>query len=610
MLNRMKLVMMLTTLCVAQACAADRPNIVWLVSEDNSKHFVKLFDDGGAAMPTIEKLAKQGLVFDRAFSNAPVCSTARTTLATGCYGPRIGTQYHRREKHAEMPQGLKMFMADLHDAGYYTANKSKKDYNAIESLNSWDESSGKASWRKRKPGQPFFFMQSFGVTHEGGLHFPAKQMNNPTQTDPASVKLSPKHPDTPTFRYTYARYHDRHKAFDQQAAEVVAQLEADGLMDDTFIFYFGDHGGVMPGSKGYAYEVGLHVPLVVYVPKSFQHLVDAEPGTRHQGFVSFIDFGPTVLNLAGVKAHQRVDGKPFLGKGVKMAEVNARDEAFGYADRFDEKYDLVRTYRKGNFKYMRNYQPFNIDGLENNYRYKALAYKEWRKLHEAGKLNAVQSQFFEPRAPEALYDLSVDPYETNNLAGEPEHAEKLAEMRRALNGWVKGMPDLSFYPEPYLVDHALDNATGFGQSHKQKITRLVDIADLQLRPFAEAQTGIAKALKSSDPVERYWGLIVCSAFGKEAAAFTADAMALATKDPDPLVRTRAAEFLGLTNATDPVPLIAEALAKSRSKIEAVLILNTAALLHQTNSSYVFDVRAPQAFAKDRWVQNRIQFIGR
>ncbi len=608
MLNRVKLAMLLTLVFAAQACAAARPNIVWLVSEDNSKHFVKLFDESGASMPTIEKLAKRGLVFERAFSNAPVCSTARTTLATGCYGPRIGTQYHRREKLAEMPHGLNMFMADLRKAGYYTANKSKKDYNAVESAGSWDESSGKATWRKRKAGQPFFFMQSFGVTHEGSLHFPAKQMNNPTQTDPASVKLSPKHPDTPTFRYTYARYHDRHKEFDKQAAQVVAQLEADGLMDDTFIFYFGDHGGVLPGSKGYAYEVGLHVPLVVYVPKNFQHLVDAEPGTRHQGFVSFVDFGPTALNLAGVKVSNKIDGKPFLGKGVKMAEVNRRDETFGYADRFDEKYDLVRTYRKGDFKYMRNYQPFNIDGLENNYRYKALAYKEWRKLYAAGELNEVQSQFFKPRAPEALYDLSVDPYETNNLAGKPEHAKKLAEMRNALNAWVKAMPDLSFYPEPYLVEHALDNATKFGQSRKRHIAKLVDIADLQLVSFDKAEAGIRAALNSPDPVERYWGLIVCSSFGRTANLFAERAIDLAKTDPDPLVRTRAAEFLGLHHSIDPAPIIADALAKSRSKIEAVLVLNSAALLHQTNPVYVFDVKAPKAFAKDRWVQNRIAFI--
>ncbi|MBI2479539.1 MAG: sulfatase-like hydrolase/transferase, partial [Planctomycetia bacterium] len=180
--------------------------------------------------------------------------------------------------------------------------------------------------------------------------------------------------------YTYARYHDRIQAVDQEIGEVVDQLAADGLLEDTFVFYFGDHGGVLPRGKGYAYESGLHVPLVVRVPANWKHLVDAEAGTSVSGFVSFIDFGPTLLNLAGIDVPVAVDGRPFLGKGVSLDEVNRRDEAFGYADRFDEKYDLVRTLRKGKYEYVRSYQPFNFDGLQNNYRYKMLAYAEWREL--------------------------------------------------------------------------------------------------------------------------------------------------------------------------------------------------------------------------------------
>lgn len=610
MITRLLPVLTLLLLTACQATAAERPNFVWLLSEDNAKHFVGLYGEGGAPMPHIEALAEHGLVFEHAFSNAPVCSTARTTLATSCYGPRIGTQYHRRAAMAPMPDGLAMFSAYLREAGYYAVNNHKTDYNAAPG-EAWDESSRKATWRKRSEGQPFFFMHTIHTTHEGSLHFGKGAVRNErTTTDPASVRLWPQHPDTPTFRYTYARYLDRHRQIDRQFGQVIRKLEEDGLLEDTFIFYFGDHGGVVPGSKGYIYEVGLHVPLVVRIPENFKHLVDAEPGTRVDGFVSFVDFGPTLLHLAGVDVPEGVDGRPFLGAGVSLAEVNQRDEAFGYADRFDEKYDLVRSFRKGKYKYIRNYQPFNIDGLHNGYRYKSAAFREWRDLYRRGRLNEAQRRFFEARPPEMLFDVEADPFETTNLAGDPAYADVLARMRGRTAGWVKGMPDLSFYPEPVLVDQAMGDPVAFGQRRRAKIAEYVDIADLQLLPFTDAQPKIKAALASPDPWARYWGLIVCSAFGEEAAPFTERAKSIASRDSEPLVRARAAEFLGLTGAADPAEveaLFAKALAQSGSKMEAVLILNSVALIHDVTGT-TFNLTAPKAFANEGWVKGRIGYV--
>ncbi len=594
--------------------AADRPNFVWLISEDNSKHYLKLFDEHGAETPHIEALARHGLVFEHAFSNSPVCSVARTTLITGCYAPRIGTQFHRRTVAVPMPAGLRMFPAYLRDAGYYTTNKQKKDYNAVEGDGVWDESSNKATWRNRRQGQPFFHQQSFATSHESSLHFTADMMKNqPTQTDPGSVFVAPYHPDTPTFRYTYARYHDRIRAVDRQIGEVVEQLKADGLLEDTFVFYFGDHGGVLPRSKGYAYESGLHIPLVVRIPENWRHLVDVQPGGRVTGFVSFIDFGPTLLHLAGVEVPGAVDGRPFLGAGISRAEVGQRDEAFGYADRFDEKYDFVRTLRKGKFEYVRSYQPFNFDGLQNNYRYKMLAYTEWRDLYHAGKLTAEQRRFFERRDAEALYDLSEDPYETKNLAGDPAYAAVTGEMRRRLAGLVKSLPDLSFYPESYLVQEAFDNPVVFGQNHKDDIARLVDIADLSLVPFAEASARIELGLNADDPWQRYWALIACSSHGDAAKSFVAKAGELAAHDPELLVRVRAAEFLGLISAADPRPTIMDCLARTVSPTEANLILNTLVVLRDGNPGYEFELRRAhmKGFQTDNtgYVDRRLEYLG-
>ncbi len=572
------LVVLFPSLCAA----ADRPNFVWLISEDNSKHFLQLFDPAGVPTPGIAMLAEQGLIFDYAFSNAPVCSVARTTLITGCYAPRIGGQYHRRSVLAPLPEGLKLFPAYLRDAGYYTTNNSKTDYNVEGVQAAWDESSRKASWRNRADGQPFFHKQSFGASHESSLHFPTEDIRNaPTETDPATVLLSPRHPDTPTFRYTYARYHDRIRLIDRQVTEVVDQLAADGLLEDTFVFYFGDHGGVLPGSKGYVWETGLHVPLVVRIPDKWQHLVAQKRGSRVDGFVSFIDFGPTLLHLAGLKVPEQMDGRPFLGPGVSEPELAARNETFGYADRFDEKIDFVRTVRQGRFKYVRSFQPFNVDGLQNNYRYIQAAYAEWRALYDAGKLNEVQRQFFEPRPAEALYDVVADPYETKNLATEQQHLAETHRLRGRLNELMRGMPDLSLYPESVLVAQAMENPVRFGQQHKQDIGRLMDIAELIHQPFAVSRPRLAQELKSADPMHRYWALITCSAYGQPAREFEAQILALAQDDENLLVRTRAAEFLGLHSTHDPAPVLLDVLRSSRDAVQANEILNTIVLLRDT-----------------------------
>jgi arylsulfatase A-like enzyme len=598
-MNRLFLVPLLLLLVMPGRCtAAERPNIVWLVSEDNSVHYLNLFDNHGAPTPRIAELAQHGLIFDHAFSNAPVCSVARTTLATGCYGPRIGTQYHRKSVAVPMPAGLKMFPEYLRDAGYYTANNNKTDYNAIPGRNVWDQSSKKASWRNRQPGQPFFYMQSFPVCHESSLHFSEKVMQTEqTTTDPSTVFVAPYHPDTPTFRYTYARYHDRIMQMDQQIGAVVDQLIQDELLEDTFIFYFGDHGGVLPRGKGYAYESGLHVPLVVRIPENWKHLVHQQPGTHESAFVSFIDFGPTVLNLADIEVPEQIDGRPFLGNSITAETLADQDEALGYADRFDEKYDLVRTLRKGQYEYVRNYQPFTFDGLQNNYRYRMLAYREWQDLYHAGQLNAAQRQFFEARPAEQLFDLKSDPHEVNNLADDPRYADIVASLRGRLTEQLKAMPDLSFYPESVLADKAFSSPVQFGSSHREDIARLIDIADLQLVSFAEAESSMASALSSTDPWQRYWGLIVCSTHGKSAASFADRAKVLAASDAEGLVRVRAAEFLGLIAADDPEPVLLDALARSRSGIEAGLMLNTLTLLKDGQPGYNFNV-TPQLFSPD------------
>ncbi|OEJ98684.1 sulfatase [Flavivirga aquatica] len=606
----------LTTIYLLNACKAQSetyipPNIVWITSEDNSKHYMQLFDEHGAKTPNIEKLANNGVIFTHAFSNAAVCSAARSTLISSSYGPRLATHYHRKMEKVPMPNGLEMFPIYLRKAGYYTTNNWKEDYNIIKPDSVWDDSSKKASWRNRKAGQPFFHVFNIGTTHEGKLHFNEEDMKLKTITNPDSCFVFPNHPQTELFRYTNALYHDKIKKMDKEVGQVINQLEKDGLLENTFIFYYGDHGGVLPGSKGYLSETGLHIPLVVYIPSKYKNLVNVKPGTKSDGFVSFIDFGPTVLNLADAEIPKGIDGKPFLGKGVTAKDLESRDETFSYADRFDEKYDMVRALRKGKYKYIRNYQAFNFDALMNEYRYRQLAYKEWRKLYEEDQLNDIQAKFFKTKQPEALYNLEIDPYETNNLANQSDYSKVLLDMRKKLNAKITNMPDLSFYPEFHLIKNAFNNPINFGQKHKADIHKYIETANLSLSDFESVQSKIEDGLNSKDPWERYWALITCSNFGKKASPMIRLAKKISKSDSEPINKVRSAEFLGLIGIQNPVELMTNIFYNVEDPAEALLILNSIVLMKDCDHKYTFNIdtkKVNKNVFKDKLIKFRIIYI--
>lgn len=603
-----KIICLLLAASLFTSCSKKQaPNIVWIISEDNSKHYMKMFDPHGVETPHLDSLADHGIIFSNAFSNAPVCSAARSTLISGCYGPRIFSHYHRKIAIVPMPEGLEMFPSYLHRAGYYTSNNHKEDYNIIKSDSVWDMSSDKATWRDRKEGQPFFHMHNIYVTHEGRVQFSEEDYRtNKTKVNPDSCFIQPNHPETELFKYTNAFYRDRIVLMDSIAGDIIEDLRKDGLLENTFIFYFGDHGGVLPQSKGYINETGLNVPLIVYIPPKYKHLVNLKPGSKTNGFVSFVDFGPTVLDLAGLDTPKEMDGKAFLGKDVSAKELKNRDETFSYADRFDEKYDMVRALRKGNIKYIRNFQPFNFDGLMNVYRYKQLAYQEWRSLYDSNKLNAVQSQFFRKKSPECLYDIETDPFETNNLANDPAYREVLEDMRSRLNNQLINMPDLSFYPEFFLVKHAAENPVAFGQKHKDDIQAYLAIANLMIEDYSSVKNEIKENLKSPDPWKRYWALIVCSAFGDEAANIVPLAKQVAGNDDVLINRVRAAEFLGLIGAQNPVNTMTDALYSCTDQNEALLITNSMVLMQDGDRKYHFNISPDKLYVEVRKKSNLLK----
>lgn len=556
---------------IAQA-TEKRPNIVWLISEDNSKNYLSLYHSSGANMPNIEGLAEQGIVYLNAYSNSPVCSTARSTLATGHYAPALNMQNHRTFVKTPLTKAQKPLSKLLSDHGYYTTNKAKEDYNFIVS-SPWNVSAKSAHWRNRKPTQAFFHVQSFGTTHESSLHF---TYNKPDADLPSNMTFPYQNlANTKLMENTVLRYKKQHERLDSQIGKIIKELQESNVLDDTFVFYFGDHGGVLPFSKGFLYETGLSIPMVLHIPKNFRHLVHKDHLKQRDSkqLVSLVDMAPTVLALAGIPAPKAYDGHDFL----TVARDVDSEAVFGYADRFDEKYDIVRSVRIGDYKYIRYYQPYYTDSLYNNYRYKQAAYGQMKQLYREGRLSPRLHKFFQTRPAEALYNLSQDPQEQQNIATQADQQKTLKQLRDTLQQQLHRSHDMGLLPESYLIQQLSDKySVQQLQQHAEIMAQLRELADLQLGTYDAAKPHILKALASANQWHRVWGLIVLNSFTQQLSAqLWQNVQNMMDKDTSLYVKSRAYELLVNGNKIASAQPLLEFYQQSQQPAQQLEFLNIA-----------------------------------
>jgi len=508
-------------LLYSAAFAQDRPNVLWISSEDNGPD-LGCYGSEVADTPNLDALAKAGVRYDRAWSNAPVCSAARTTIILGVHPQSIGAEHQR--SRLPLPEPIVPFPTLLREAGYYCTNRSKTDYNLAEPGKIWDQSNGKAHWRGRDGDQPFFAVFNFTVSHESQVR---KRPHTPV-LDADAVPIPPQHPDAPEVRRDWAQYHDKITEMDAQAGRILSQLDADGLADNTIVLYWGDHGAGLPGFKRNAKNQGLHVPLLVRVPEKWRdHARSGEPGSADDRLVSFVDLAPTVLSLAGIAPPEWMHGRAFLGP--HRAEAPAFN--LGHRGRMDERDDLVRTLTDGRFVYARNFMPWLPLGQHVDYMFQTPTTRVWFERFVAGQLDDVQAAFWKPRPAEELYDLEADPHETKNLAADPAHAAQLEAMRDALRARVLSLGDRSFIPEALLADRL---ETPYRDAW-------VDAAWRASSGDAAEEEWLARSANSTDPVVRTWalrGLAHLGAVERHRAAFEAGLGA-----PEPSVQVAAAEAL-------------------------------------------------------------------
>jgi uncharacterized sulfatase len=423
------------------------PNIVWLSAEDLSPT-LGCYGDAYATTPNLDRFAKDAVRYDRAFTHAPVCAPARSGIITGMHSAAMGTMWMRCG--GVPPVGVKCFPEFLRAAGYYCTNSVKTDYQFGVPPAAWDDCSKQAHFRNRpRKDQPFFAVFNHEVTHESSTrNFKPGQ---PQQHDPAKAPVPPYYPDTPLVRQNIACYYDRQTQMDAQIQKVLDQLDADGLADDTIVWFWGDHGWGLTRGKRWVYESGTRVPLMIRVParrRAWAGAGDAAcvaPGRVEGDLARFIDFAPTVLSLAGVPIPAYMQGRALLGpqKGP------APEYVYSARDRMDETTDCIRSVRDARFRYIRNFMPYLTRAQHIDYMDQTPILQEMRRLHAAGELKAgPQMQFFEPTKPvHELYDCDADPHNVVNLADDPTYADVLARMSKALLAKMKEIGDVGLIPE-------------------------------------------------------------------------------------------------------------------------------------------------------------------
>ncbi|GAB5440407.1 MAG: sulfatase-like hydrolase/transferase [Fuerstiella sp.] len=534
------------------------PNIIFVNAEDMSPH-LGCYGHPDANTPAIDALAKTGIVYNNAFATAPICSPARSCLATGLYATSMGTQHLRCE--VRIPKEIVPLAVRLRQAGYFCTNTGKSDYN-FDPQGIWDAwNNDPAPWRARTGQQPFFAFITVGETHEGRINLEDRyeqataDLPPDARHDADSVHIPPFYPDTPEIRRVFAGMHDLATVFDKKVAALVETLKADGDFANTILFVFSDHGNGLPRYKRWLNDSGLRVPLVVHIPKKYRDYCGASAPQKTDRLVSFVDFPATALSLAGVRPPDLLQGHAFLGPHA----ASGREYVFAARSRADDMFEVSRSVSDGRFIYVRHFLP-HLPYIQNSVIFgdRKASFRELRRLHESGQLHGAAQQLWSERKPtEELYDLRNDPHELTNLAESEAHNSVRDTLRGKLREWILQHRDSGFLPEAEYQRRALQyQITPFEVVQDPELFDLkstVEAAFQVGRPDTDA-AALMRGLDHSEAGVRYWSLV--SAINLPEADRQSNVRLLvpntqkSLNDASPSVQVMAAEYLLRNAAAD------------------------------------------------------------
>ncbi len=495
--------------------APPRPNILWIVSEDNSARYMPMYGDVHCQTPNLSRLAENGIVFKKAYANAPVCAVARTTILTGVNSATLGA--HNMRSRYPVPSKFKPYPAYFREAGYYCTNAFKTDYNIkMKDRAIWDECKPGAHFKNRpSKDTPFLAVFNIEITHESNLFTEKIEKNRKLnliperpENDPASLEMPGYLPPLAEIKSDMAVYYDCLKAMDKRVGEIISDLmkEPKDVVDNTVIFYYSDHGGVLARQKRNLNNDGTQVPLIVYIPEKLKYLNPfGRTGDITDRVVDFTDLAPTILNLAGIRLPEQMQGKPFLGRNIPQKD----SDIFLTASRFDSFTYFNRAITDGKVRYIRNFFAFKTPMIFTKYPFGQAGWRAYKRAFDNMLLEPKYAYWWKPQGAHFLYDTETDLDETENLAHDESRKLLLEDMKRRLKKAMLEAFDLGIIPEfaydeilrdyPTVYDYARTEECGYREAFEAAWTASEgDYGD---------EDKIRKMVSSDNPFVRYWGAV-------------------------------------------------------------------------------------------------------
>ncbi len=501
---------------ISSVSAQQKPNILWITIEDTSPQFVGCYGNKDARTPIIDKLAIEGIRFTNAFSTGTVCSPSRTAIITGVKTYESGTGNHRSKYN--LPEWIKGFPYYLQKEGYYTSNNSKTDYNIANEekfiKEAWNESSGKADWNNRKPGQPFFAVYNFMDSHQSRTmterytwyeEHVLSELDKNERIGDHDFEIPPFYNSSPQMRKQFARVYNSIKLTDNKIGELLIKLEKDHLKDSTIIFFFADHGEGIPRGKTNGINLGYRVPFVVWIPEMYKHLSPWPSGTVTDELIDFTDLAPTLISLAGGKIPDHIKGRKIFGANRSVPS----DYLVLNSDRSDNGPDMVRTVTNGKYIYSRNFLPFYPELRYIRYMEISEIKQQMRKDLGENKLNVFQRSLFEDRPAEFLFDIENDIWEIKNLANDSAYLSVLTKMRSQMKTEILHSRDVMLLPE-YEIGLISKRTTPYEfrlNNKKYPIKNIYNAASFSGFKGKEITQNQVKLLVNKDKFIRHWAIV-------------------------------------------------------------------------------------------------------
>ncbi|MBZ0255803.1 sulfatase, partial [bacterium] len=406
---------------IAQPTGSDeKPNIIWIIADDVGGRDLACYGHPTIRTPNIDALAKGGLQFTNAFVTISSCSPSRCSVFTGKYPHSTGAD----NLHDPLPADQAIVPELLAPAGYHSGSVGKlhlgdaaaKKFNSVKSkITDW-----RAFMDERPKQQPFFLQMGFYDAHRP---FDRGCIDKPYTHEEVVV---PRYlPDIPIVRENLAGFYDEITRMDQEIGKLMEYLDANNMVENTLIIFWGDNGMPFPRAKTSMYDSGISTPLIVFWPKMIQ------PQQKYEGLASIVDIAPATLQAAGVEVPDDMQGVSLADQVMNPTE-NEREYIFAEANWHDFD-DHVRAVRDKRYKYIRNAFPerpleTSADSINTP------MFQEIRELRDANKLTKEQMLLFRSRRPkEEIYDITADPNEFYNLAYDPAYQKVLERMRKRLD---------------------------------------------------------------------------------------------------------------------------------------------------------------------------------